>query len=144
MHAALIVVAMLSSCSARDTPSPVGCASLERCGFCDQARMPKPRVDRARRAIWATVVARLPVVATCWLWQSSRVLVTYACGSAQRAHANAIDADKAKPFYRESAFVRFRPYDSRGLWGGNNPLHRALDGKFVLADVVLGFRCGHC
>ena len=67
-------------------------------------------------------MARPPFVATCSLWESSRALMTYAYGRGEPAHAHAIDAHEAKPFHHQSAFIRFRPYDSRGSLGGKNPL----------------------
>jgi hypothetical protein len=37
-------------------------------------------------------------------------------------HQAAVNADRAKPFHHESAFVRFRPYASEGSWDGRDPL----------------------
>jgi hypothetical protein len=70
---------------------------------------------------WATALARPPFVATCSLWQSTQALSAYAFGRTP-AHPDAIAADRAKPFHHQSAFIRFRPYDSRGSLGGRNPL----------------------
>jgi len=70
---------------------------------------------------WATALARPPFVATCSLWQSTQALSAYAFGHTP-AHPDAIAADRAKPFHHQSAFIRFRPYDSRGSLGGRNPL----------------------
>jgi hypothetical protein len=80
---------------------------------------------KAAGLTWATALARPPFVATCSLWRDSRALSTYAYGHREPAHANAIDAQNTKPFHHESAFIRFRPYDSRGRLGGKNPLAEA-------------------
>ena len=72
--------------------------------------------------IWATGLARPPFVATCSLWQSAQALSTYAYGRGGPAHAAAIAAHEIKPFHHESAFIRFRPYGSRGSLVGRNPL----------------------
>jgi hypothetical protein len=76
--------------------------------------------------MWATALARPPFVATCSLWESTQALSTYAFGSGDPGHPDAIAADKTKPFHHQSAFVRFRPYDSRGSLAGKNPLPEAL------------------
>jgi hypothetical protein len=79
-------------------------------------------VLHAEGLIWATGLGRPPFVATCSLWESAQAASDYAYGSATVAHSNAIAADKAKPFHHQSAFIRFRPYDSEGGLGGSNPL----------------------
>lgn len=69
-----------------------------------------------------TGLARLPrLVATFTLWRSAAAMREFAYRAGQ-AHRAAIDADRARPFHHESAFVRFRPYASRGSWGGRDPL----------------------
>jgi len=73
-------------------------------------------------AVWATGLAKPPFVATCSLWESTQALATYAYGARDRAHPDAIDADAAKPFHHQSAFVRFRPYHVEGGLAGPNPL----------------------
>jgi hypothetical protein len=80
------------------------------------------RVVGAPGLIWATGLARPPLVATCSLWESTRALSTYAYGQKDPAHPDAIAADRAKPFHHRSAFIRFRPYRSQGGLGGRNPL----------------------
>ncbi len=72
--------------------------------------------------IWGTAVAMPPFFATVSLWESTRAVSTYAYGRSQSAHHDAVEVDKAKPFHRESAFVRFRPYASSGSLGGKNAL----------------------
>src|SRR5438105_124241 len=64
--------------------------------------------------VWATALARPPFVSTCSLWESSQALMSYAYGRGEPAHSHAIEADRARPFHHRSAFIRFRPYASRG------------------------------
>jgi hypothetical protein len=69
-----------------------------------------------------TGLARLPrLVATFSLWRSATAMREYAAG-AGGTHRAAVQADRVRPFHHESAFVRFRPYASRGSWGGHDPL----------------------
>ncbi len=69
-----------------------------------------------------TGLARLPrLVATFTLWRSAAAMREYAYG-AGAAHQAAVGADRARPFFHESAFVRLRPYASRGRWGERAPL----------------------
>lgn len=72
--------------------------------------------------VWGTAVALPPFFATVSLWDSTRALSTYAYGRSQPAHHDAIEVDRAKPFHDESAFIRFRPYASKGSLGGKNAL----------------------
>ena len=60
-------------------------------------------------------------VSTFSLWRSAAEMREYA-HSSEGAHQAAVRADRAKPFHREAAFIRFRPYASRGSWGGRDPL----------------------
>lgn len=71
---------------------------------------------------WGTALARPPFVATCSLWESSAALSAYAYGHVKPAHPDAIATDREKPFHRQSAFIRFRPYGAEGSLGGKNPL----------------------
>jgi hypothetical protein len=69
-----------------------------------------------------TGLARPPrLVATFTLWRSTAAMREYAY-SRDSAHQAAVGADRARPFHHESAFVRFRPYASRGQWGERDPL----------------------
>lgn len=69
-----------------------------------------------------TGLARPPrLVATFTLWRSAAEMRTYAY-ERDSAHLAAVDADRARPFHHESAFVRFRPYASEGSWDGRDPL----------------------
>lgn len=68
-----------------------------------------------------TGLARPPrLVATFSLWRRASEMREYAVGGG--AHSRALAADRARPFHHESAFVRFRPFASRGTWGDRDPL----------------------
>jgi hypothetical protein len=75
---------------------------------------------------WATGMARPPFVSTLSLWESTDALSAWAYGDGGQAHPAAIAADRAKPFHRQSAFVRFRPYRMEGQLEGKNPLTAAI------------------
>jgi hypothetical protein len=79
-------------------------------------------VLRAPGLIWTTGMARPPFVATCSLWESADALRAYAYSGETPGHPAAVEADRAKPFHHQSAFIRFRPYDSVGKLDGTNPL----------------------
>jgi hypothetical protein len=69
-----------------------------------------------------TGLARPPrLVATFSLWRGAAAMREYATG-AGGSHRAAVAADRAQPFHHESAFVRFRPYASKGSWDGDDPL----------------------
>jgi hypothetical protein len=89
---------------------------LRASGWAERAAQQAPDL------IWATALARPPLVATCSLWQSTRALSTYAYGRREPAHTNAIEAGEAKAFHHQSAFIRFRPYAATGSLDGKNPL----------------------
>jgi len=72
--------------------------------------------------IWGTAMARPPFVATCSLWENSEAIAAYAFGADGEPHPGAMQADRAKPFHHESAFIRFRPYAVKGSLSGKNPL----------------------
>ncbi|HZN14302.1 MAG TPA: hypothetical protein VFB78_08560 [Acidimicrobiales bacterium] len=72
--------------------------------------------------LWATGFASPPFLATCSLWESTDALSAYAYGAGDRAHPDAIDAGRAKPFHKQEAFIRFRPVRVEGSLGGVNPL----------------------
>jgi hypothetical protein len=73
--------------------------------------------------IWTTGLAKpVSFVATCSLWESTRALSTYAYGSKDPGHPDAITSGNEKPFHHEQIFIRFRPYDARGELEGKNPL----------------------
>lgn len=68
-------------------------------------------------------LARPPrLVSTFSLWRNVETMRAYARGSSDGAHPSATRTDRANPFHHESAFIRFRPYASRGNWDGRDPL----------------------
>jgi heme-degrading monooxygenase HmoA len=70
-----------------------------------------------------TGLARPPrLVATFSLWRNVEAMRSYARGRSDGGHPTATRADRANPFHHESAFIRFRPYASRGSWDGRDPL----------------------
>lgn len=80
-------------------------------------------VLEAPGVVFATGLARPPsFVSTFSLWESTRALSTYAYGSKEPAHPDAIANGHAKPFHHQQAFIRFRPYASQGKLDGKNPL----------------------
>ena len=89
--------------------------------FRTSAKAEGAAVDAPGR-IWGTAMAKPPFVATCSLWTSTDALSAYAYGSAGHPHPDAITANQATPFHHQSAFIRFRPYDSHGGLDGTNPL----------------------
>jgi hypothetical protein len=71
----------------------------------------------------STGLARPPgLVATFSLWRNTSAMRAYAHGDSEPGHLAAIQAHAARPFHRESAFVRFRPCAAAGTWDGCNPL----------------------
>lgn len=88
-----------------------------------RASEPAERAAVGDSAVLAsTAFARPPrFVSTFSLWRSAAAMREYA-HSSDGAHQAAVRADRAKPFHREAAFIRFRPYASRGSWGGRDPL----------------------
>ncbi len=72
--------------------------------------------------LWATALARPPVVATCSLWSSAAALEAYAYGGSRSGHGRAMAADRKRAFHQAGVFVRFRPDRSAGQLHGRNPL----------------------
>lgn len=74
-------------------------------------------------ALLASVgLARPPhLVSTFSIWRTAKAMSNYAYRE-HGSHQAAVVADRRRPFHRHSAFVRFRPYASRGEWGDRNPL----------------------
>lgn len=71
----------------------------------------------------STGLVRPPaLVATFSLWRSVGAMRAFAGGASHPGHLAAVAAHAARPFHRESAFLRFRPYDAEGNWDGFNPL----------------------
>ncbi len=88
-----------------------------------RASEPAERAAVGDSAVLAsTAFARPPrFVSTFSLWRSAAEMRDYA-HSSDGAHQAAVRADRAKPFHREAAFIRFRPYASQGSWDGRDPL----------------------
>ena len=111
-----------------DDAEPVGILTLGRLrllrtGAFRRAAGPAEAAARTNPALLAgTGLARPPrLVATFSLWRSAREMRRYAA-TAGSEHKAAIEADRARAFHHESAFVRFRPYASEGSWDGRDPL----------------------
>jgi hypothetical protein len=64
------------------------------------------------------------LVSTFSIWRSFAAMRDYAYGKSG-AHQAAVSSDRERPFHHQSAFVRFRPYASRGKWDGRDPLAAA-------------------
>jgi hypothetical protein len=74
----------------------------------------------------ATGLAHPPhLVSTFSIWRSAREMREYAYRERGK-HRAAVGADRARPFYHRSAFIRFRPRLSRGSWEGRDPLRGLL------------------
>jgi hypothetical protein len=70
----------------------------------------------------STGFGRLPnLVSTFSLWSTAAAMRSYAYRQGG-SHRAAVASDRARPFHRHSAFIRFRPYASRGEWAGRDPL----------------------
>jgi hypothetical protein len=116
-----------------DDEEPVGILTLGRLRLLRTAAFrrsagPAEQAAMDGNALLAgTGLARLPrLVATFTLWRSAAAMRAYAYGPGG-AHPAAVAADRARPFHHESAFVRFRPYASRGTWDDRDPLRDALE-----------------
>jgi hypothetical protein len=72
--------------------------------------------------IFATGFGSPPIVSTISLWASSDAVAAYAFGAQDNPHPDAIRQGRAKPFHKQEAFIRFRPYASKGSLGGKNAL----------------------
>jgi hypothetical protein len=73
----------------------------------------------------STGFARLPnLVSTFSIWSTAAAMRGYAYRQGG-SHRSAVAGDRARPFHRHSAFIRFRPYASRGQWAGRDPLAAA-------------------
>lgn len=69
----------------------------------------------------STGFGRPPLVSTFSLWRTAAEMREYAYRQ-DGSHRAAVASDRSRPFHRASAFIRFRPYATRGQWGGRNPL----------------------
>jgi len=101
----------------------LGRLRLRRTGAFRASAGPAEAAALASPALLAGIgLARPPrLVATFTLWRSAAAMRSYAYDSGT-PHVSAMAAHKAEPFHREAAFVRFRPYASRGSWDGRDPL----------------------
>jgi hypothetical protein len=61
------------------------------------------------------------LVSTFTVWRSLAAMRDYAFGK-DSSHQAAVKVDRANPFHRESAFIRFRPYASHGSWDDRDPV----------------------
>ena len=65
----------------------------------------------------STAFARLPnLVSTFSLWRTAAGMRGYA-NRRDGSHRAAVAKDRERPFHRHSAFIRFRPYETRGRCG---------------------------
>jgi hypothetical protein len=69
----------------------------------------------------STGFGRPPLVSTFSLWRSAAAMRGYAYREGG-SHRAAVASDHSRPFHHASAFIRFRPYATRGQWAGRNPL----------------------
>ena len=90
--------------------------------FFKTSAVAEERVVRAPGLVWATGFGRIPVVATCSLWESAQAAADYAYDDEEPAHSEAIDEDRRKTFHKEKAFIRFQPTCAEGSLEGKNPL----------------------
>lgn len=116
-----------------DDDEPVGILTLGRLRLLRTAAFRRSAAPAEGEAIDSPALlagiglARPPrLVATFTLWRSAAAMRAYAYGPGG-AHPAAVEADRTRPFHHESAFVRFRPYASRGSWAGRDPLAGASD-----------------
>jgi hypothetical protein len=95
-----------------------------------RASAPAERQAVAEPALLAaTGLARPPhLVATFSLWRNAAAMRDYARRTGA-GHLAAIEAHSERPFHRESAFIRLRPYGSQGSWDGRDPLAAADPAK---------------
>jgi hypothetical protein len=101
----------------------LGRLRLRRTNVFRRAAAPAEQAAIENPALLAgTGLARPPrLVATFSLWRAAAEMREYAVAGGGR-HSAAMAADRVHDFHRESAFVRFRPYASRGNWDGRDPL----------------------
>ncbi|HEX7278189.1 MAG TPA: hypothetical protein VF255_01070 [Solirubrobacterales bacterium] len=92
-----------------------------------RAAAPAERAAVAAPGLLAsTGFGRLPnLVSTFSLWNSAAEMRAYAQGQ-DGSHRAAMAKDREHPFHRHSAFIRFRPYATRGEWGQFGPLKQPL------------------
>ena len=64
----------------------------------------------------STGFGRPPLVSTFSLWRSAAAMRDYAYRQGG-SHRAAVSSDRERPFHHSSAFIRFRPFATRGAWG---------------------------
>jgi len=108
----------------------LGRLRLRRIGPFRRSATPAERAAMEDGALLAGIgLARPPrLVATFSLWRSAAAMREYAT-VAGGPHNAAVQADRAQSFHHESAFIRFRPYASKGNWDGRDPLAGLLGAK---------------
>jgi hypothetical protein len=111
-----------------DDDEPVGVLTLgrlrlRRAGPFHRSAVPAEQEAVENPAVLASIgLARPPrLVATFSLWRTAAEMREYATVPGG-THEAAVKAHGARPFHHESAFLRFRPYASRGSWDGRDPL----------------------
>ncbi|HEX4669579.1 MAG TPA: hypothetical protein VH275_06350 [Solirubrobacterales bacterium] len=111
-----------------DDAEPVGVLTLGRLRLLRTGAFRRSAGPAERDAIDSpallagTGLARPPrLVATFSLWRSAAKMRDYAT-RLDGDHRAAVQADRARAFHHESAFIRFRPYASQGEWDGRDPL----------------------
>jgi hypothetical protein len=84
---------------------------------------PAEREVRTAPGVLAAIgLGRPPwLVSTFSLWRNAAAMRDYAYRDSG-THMAAVRTDRENAFHRESAFIRFRPYASRGSWNGSDPL----------------------
>jgi hypothetical protein len=71
----------------------------------------------------STGFGRPPLVSTFSLWRTAAGMRDYAYREGG-SHRAAVASDRARPFHHVSAFIRFRPYATRGTCGSFRPIDR--------------------
>lgn len=116
----------LDSTASASNPSPALVLTLGRLRLGQTWRFLRAsaRTEAAALAapglVWATGLARPPLVFTCSLWRGTADLAAYAHTPGE--HQTAVAADRQRPFHHQSAFIRFRPVRMTGHLDGVNPL----------------------
>jgi hypothetical protein len=80
------------------------------------------RLTDAEGLIWASGLARLPIVVSCSFWEDTESLMKYAYGVEKPGHRNVLEGNDEDPFHHKWASIRSIPYQSVGELGGKNPL----------------------
>jgi heme-degrading monooxygenase HmoA len=108
---------------------PAAVLTLGRLRLSQAARFVKAGAAAERLAVRdpamlrGTGMTRPPaLVATFSLWSTTASMREYASGRAGSEHRDAVSAHAKRPFHHQSAFFRFRPYGSEGIWDGADPL----------------------